>query len=140
MLDRALDFFDFDDFANRADIASHKYGSEETHLVRPYIDGVSEAANFDQCRQEQIDQTHGQIAMCDSAAERAILGAFFVDMDPLMVAGDFGKSVHPFLIDVQPVAGTEDGAFLADKIARAFINFGHVQALWLDTETISPVM
>ena len=43
------------------------------------------------------------------------LGAFDVDVDPLMVAGDVGEVVDPLLADLQPVTDTE---FASDQCLR----------------------
>ena len=53
--------------------------------------------------------------MRDGAAERAVLGAFDIDMNPLVIAGDVGKAVDAILIDQQPLGRAECGAFCADE-------------------------
>ena len=139
-LNRAFDFFDADNLANTADPGADLDGSDEAQPVGADVDRMCEAPHLDQIRQEEIDQAHGQIAMSDRAAERAVLGALWVDMDPLVIAGHFGKAVDPVLFNGESIGRTKQCPFLANQIARAFVNLGHGHALWLDTDSTSPVM
>ena len=47
------------------------------------------------------------VAVGDGAAERRLLRALHVDVDPLVVAGDVGERVDVLLRDLVPVAGAE---------------------------------
>ncbi len=45
-------------------------------------------------------------------------GALGIDVDPLMVAGDFGEGVDHRLVDGQPVADPEFGSDMLEQVVR----------------------
>src|SRR5690606_30271428 len=68
---------------------------------------------------EDGQQRQRQVAVRDRPAERALLGALDVHVDPLVVAGGVGEQVHPVLGDLQPVAAAERPADLLGELVQA---------------------
>ena len=66
--------------------------------------------------------------MGDGHAERTVLGALGVDVDPLVVVGGVGEEVHPLLGDGLPFRIAE---ILADELGKgidAVDDGGHVRS------------
>ncbi|MNN84090.1 hypothetical protein D3C81_2012120 [compost metagenome] len=78
--------------------------------------------------------------MGDAGAKRAAGSALRVDMNPLVIATGLGEQVDARLVDEQPVA---DAQHLADGFVQGVrrVEYArHAQALWLETDSTSPVM
>ena len=56
------------------------------------------------------------------AAGHFAFGAFHINMDPLMIAGDLGKAINQILRHFQPIADTQ---FLPDQRPERFRGFNH---------------
>jgi len=96
--------------------------------------------------------------MCDTRTEWAVLRAFGIDVNPLMVKRRIGKAVDPRLIDPQPGAGPQRladcrhelirmlkyargrGIVFRRSIRRRHSDGGVHQACWLLTDNTSPVI
>ena len=66
--------------------------------------------------------------MGDRGAEGAVLGAFRVHVDPLVIAGGVGEFVDLFLGDFAVVGGAEVGAGEGEQFVEVDDEIGH---LWL---------
>ena len=63
--------------------------------------------------------------MGDGAAERAVLGALGVDVDPLVVAGGVRERVHALLGDLEPVRVAQMRADELPEPCDSFDVLGH---------------
>ena len=99
---------------------------------------MAEPAHLDYIGQEEIDKAHGQIAVRNGAAERAVFRALWIHMNPLVIACYISEAIDAILVNKEPVGGTKGRALGTNHIARRGEYLGH--ARWLDTETISPVI
>jgi hypothetical protein len=96
---------------------------DNAYLVAAVIDGprgpgklVDASAKLGQQRQQQLAMRDGL------AAGHFAFGAFHINMDPLMIAGDFREAINQILRDFQPIT---DPQFLPDQRAERFRRFDH---------------
>ncbi|MCY1464862.1 hypothetical protein D9M71_829380 [compost metagenome] len=78
--------------------------------------------------------------MGDAGAEGATGGAGRVDVDPLVIAGGLGELVDTRLLDADPRALAQLLADAHQQGAWRLEDHRHAQALWLETDSTSPVM
>ena len=103
----ALDRLDAHDLRVHPDLAADRQRSREAHLVEPVVDAEREALELHDLLGELGREAERVVAVGDRAAERRLLRAVHVDVDPLVVAGDVGERVDVLLRDLVPVAGAE---------------------------------
>ncbi|MCY1466539.1 hypothetical protein D9M71_848750 [compost metagenome] len=78
--------------------------------------------------------------MGDAGAEGAAGGADGVDVNPLVIAGGFGELVDARLLDADPVTAAQLFTHVFQQFRRCRKDHRHAQALWLETDSTSPVM
>src|SRR5262249_19376651 len=98
------------DLDGAADLLADRHRRREAHAVEAVVEREREALHAEHLAREQRDQREREVAMGDRAAERRLLRALHVDVDPLVVAGDVRERVDVGLGDLMPVAGAEDFA------------------------------
>ena len=83
-----------------------RHRRREPDLVGAVVDAHREAGDLHDLRVQRRAERQRQVAVGDRAAERAGLGAFDVDVDPLVIAGGLGELVDLVLgdLDVRAVA------------------------------------
>ena len=82
-------------------------GRREPDLVGAVVDAHRGAGHLHELREQVVRDRQRQIAVRDGRAERAVLRARGIDVDPLVVAGGVGEQVHPLLGDLHPLAEPE---------------------------------
>src|SRR5579883_453217 len=138
-----------DHLATTTDSAARANHRWKADLLDAIIDAHRDAAHLMKIRKEQVHERQCQVTMRDRGSIGTRFGALGVDVDPLMVAGCISEHIDPLLIDHEPVGRSEGHADRVLQFRGMVKNMTHIglvpvsfgyQALWLDTETTSPVM
>ncbi len=88
----------------------------ETHLVEPVVEDHVEPVDDTDRPEQPGGRPQGQEPVLDGGAERARRRALGVDVDVLLVTGEFGERVDVLLGGLDPIADTEHRA---NSIAQA---------------------
>ena len=92
---------------DRADLRADRQRRREADLVQAVVEREGEALELEDLVVEARAEREREVAVGDRAAERRLLRALDVDVDPLVVAGDVGERVDVLLGDLVPVGGAE---------------------------------
>src|SRR5579883_1218752 len=99
----AFELLDVLDLERRPHARAGRDGRREAHAVQAVVDAHASRARHDLVRRDR-DQGQRQVAVRDRAAERPLLGALRVDVDPLVVAGRVRERVDARLGHLEPRA------------------------------------
>src|SRR6266481_3103002 len=88
---------------------ARRHRCKEANLVDPVIQaGRCILGDDADLHGKRSDHGERQVTVRDRAAERAFpRGAFYVDMDPLTIAGAGRKGVNPLLVDCHPIGNAK---------------------------------
>src|SRR5437764_11275328 len=93
----------------RRDLMEWSGFRREANLVPAVVDAQTKAAPLHQVATHAVDERERQVPVRDRRAERALRrSALDVDVDPLVIAAQFGELVDHLLGDLAPPARSDD--------------------------------
>src|SRR5947208_2876901 len=81
---------------------AYGHGAREADLLGAVVHAHHRVAHRDDLREQHRQHRQREVAVRDRTAERPVLGAFRIDVDPLVIARRVGEPVHLLLRDLVP--------------------------------------
>ena len=86
---------DADDLGRRLHARADRDRRREPDLLQAVVHRHRDPGDLEELPEEERHQREREVAVRDGRPERALLRAFLVDVDPLVVVGEVGEAVRP---------------------------------------------